>query len=257
MIYEIIPPCDELKNWVSHFWTGTRDTVSGKPDTTYYVIAGSLTELVFAFNRAGMHSDLQFSAVQGHTHVPAQFSVDGFGHLLGVSLYSYAVPDLFHISASELNAEFISTDVFLGQEGAFLNEKMAAAATTQQRVQLLSDYFISRLKKRKREDALITGAVQEIRRCRGHVKINEWAREFCLSPKQFNRRFNAYTGFTPKLYSRILRFESVIRNYSNTARLTETAYASGYYDQAHFNHDFKSFSGFSPTDFRKMGEDQR
>jgi hypothetical protein len=63
MKYTIIPPCDKLKDLVSHFWTGTWDTTLQKPNATYYVIANSLTEIIFAFNGSNKYSDLLFSTV--------------------------------------------------------------------------------------------------------------------------------------------------------------------------------------------------
>jgi transcriptional regulator GlxA family with amidase domain len=33
--------------------------------------------------------------------------------------------------------------------------------------------------------------------------------------------------------------------------MTEIAYATGYYDQAHFNRDFKFFAGTNPKEFRQ------
>lgn len=256
MIHEVISPCEALKDLISHFWVGTWDTTSQKPHTTYYVVANSLTEITFAFNGNHPAADLLFSAVQGHTHRPNQFTVDGFYHLIGVSFYSHAIPRLFNIPASELNHAFISLDTFLGQEGVILNEKIALAQNTPQRIELLSACFMTMLKKPQLEDPLISRAIKAIRSSNGKTKIEDLANTFCLSQKQFNRRFKAFSGFNPKTYSRIIRFESVIQTYPHTANLTETAYAHDYYDQAHFIHEFKSFTGFAPGDFWKLGEAQ-
>jgi AraC-like DNA-binding protein len=38
-------------------------------------------------------------------------------------------------------------------------------------------------------------------------------------------------------------------NYSKNKSFTEIAFDSGYYDQAHFIHDFNGFSGMTPTDY--------
>lgn len=254
MEYKVIPPCEALREFVSHFWVGSWDVKSYQPKRTYYVVANSLTEITFAFNGKDKHSDLLFSVVQGHTHLPRQFSVDGFYHLMGVSLYSYAIPALFKMPASELSKEFIPLNIILGQDGKILNERIALATTTQERISILSDYLRSVLEKQQLEDKLIINAIQEIRSCSGETKIKDLANDFCLSQKQFNRRFKQFSGFNPKMYSRIVRFESVINKHSNQSRLTEIAHANGYYDQAHFIHEFQSFTGFCPTDFWKISE---
>lgn len=257
MEYLIVPPCEELKDVVRHFWIGTWDIHSQKPNRTYYVIANSLTEITFAFSSNAKHSELLFSAIQGHTHLPKQFSVTGFYHLLGVAFHSYAIPSLFNIPALELNKEFISLDTFLGPEGRILTEKIALAANTQERIQILSNYFISVLSKQRLEDKLIVNAIKEIKESNGKLKINTLANNFCLSQKQFTRRFKEFSGFSPKMYSRIIRFESTIQSYSNLSNLTDITYANGYYDQAHFIHDFKAFTGYNPTQFWKIGEEHK
>ena len=252
--YEIITPCNELKDLIHHFWVASWDGITSKPNTQYYVIASTVTEIVFAFKNECRQSDLLFSTVQGHTYVPDQFPVDGFYHLIGVSFYSYALPSFFNIPASALTKEFISLSTFLGSEGDTLNEKIALASSTQQRINIISNYLISRLKKQKLEDTLITNAIKTINRSRGNIHIANLAHHFCLSQKQFNRRFKAFSGFGPKTYSRIVRFESVISNHPNPSRLTDISYLHGYYDQAHFIHEFKSFTGFTPTEFWKLSE---
>jgi len=254
MKYEVIQPCEELKDVISHFWVGTWDAKTQEPNSTYYVVANSLTEITFAFHSIDLHSDLLFSAVQGHTQLPNQFSVLGFYHLIGVSFHSYAIPLLFNIPSTELNNEFLSLDTFLGSDGSLLNEKVAFAKSTQERIVLLSNFFISILRKRQLVDQPIIKAIKLIKKSSGLVRINELASNSSLSQKQFGRRFKEFSGFNPKTYSRIVRFESVISNYAKPTNFTQLAHENGYYDQAHFIREFKSFSGHNPTEFWKIND---
>ena len=52
----------------------------------------------------------------------------------------------------------------------------------------------------------------------------------------------------------MIRFQSAIQNINRdyTLTLTDLALKLGYYDQAHFIHDFKSFSGMTPKKYLKM-----
>lgn len=254
MNYQLIPPGHKLQNFISHFWVGSWDRTTQKPNTTHYSIASSLTEITFAFEDSDQNAEFLFSVVQGHTHLPVQHQVSGFYHLIGVAFYSYAIPLLFNIPASDLNQEFISLNTFLGSEGDYLNDQLAAAQSTAERIQILSNYFENRIIHQQPKDPLISHAIQEIKYLNGEVKIDALADQYHLSHKQFNRRFKEFSGFNPKLYSRILRFESMLKSYPYRKTLTEVAYESGYYDQSHFIHDFKSFTGFSPQDFWKLNQ---
>ncbi|MFC3199923.1 helix-turn-helix domain-containing protein [Parapedobacter deserti] len=245
MSYITIPPCEALNGFVSHFWSASWAAQTVEANPTYYQTANSLTEIAFAFRG----SDLVFSTVQGHTHRHGQFPAGGFYHMLGVSLYSHAVPFLFHMPASELNGRFFSLETLLGKDGKVLVEKIALASTTQDRIRILSDHFVSWLRQQRLGDPLIKHAAQLIRQYKGNVNIESLSGHFCLSQKQFERRFKAASGFNPKLFARIVRFETVLNTYPSYISLTDAAYANGYYDQAHFINDFKAFAGYSPNKF--------
>ncbi|RPE08170.1 AraC family transcriptional regulator [Chitinophaga lutea] len=248
MSYTTIQPCEELKAYISHFWVATWQEQLPAAGSTYYVTASSLTELAFGF--AG--PDLMWSSAQGHTCNHGQYPAGGFYGLFGVSMYSHAVPALFHLPASELNDRFLSLDTLLGNDGKMMEERIAMAANTQERIGILTGYFMAQVKREKLRDSLISNAARYIRIHSGMANIVNISRTCCLSQKQFERRFKAFTGFNPKLYARIVRFETTLNNYARYHSLTEAAHANGYYDQAHFIRDFRTFAGYSPVRFLEL-----
>jgi AraC-like DNA-binding protein len=57
-------------------------------------------------------------------------------------------------------------------------------------------------------------------------------------------------GLTPKRFLRVTRFQRVIESLSCRTAVVDwadLAVRCGYYDQSHFVHDFRSFSGFTPA----------
>ena len=73
-----------------------------------------------------------------------------------------------------------------------------------------------------------------------------------LSAKRFIERFNREVGMTPKRYCRIRRFQRAVAraHHGNSVDWTQVALECGYFDQAHFIHDFRSFAGVTPTDYQ-------
>ncbi|NTV78889.1 MAG: AraC family transcriptional regulator, partial [Clostridiales bacterium] len=61
--------------------------------------------------------------------------------------------------------------------------------------------------------------------------------------------FVEYIGISPKLFSRVIRFQkSLDYIFSNTSLdIYQMVYELGYYDHAHFIHEFKEFCLFSPS----------
>ncbi len=90
-----------------------------------------------------------------------------------------------------------------------------------------------------------------IENSKGQVKTLEIAQEVCLGIKQFERNFSKYVGLNPKKFASIVRFQNVLqmkRKFKN-ANMYQLAFENGYYDQSHFNHDFKSLTDLTPRNF--------
>jgi transcriptional regulator GlxA family with amidase domain len=81
--------------------------------------------------------------------------------------------------------------------------------------------------------------------------VRDIARHIGLSQRRFIQVFTEEIGMTPKLFSRVQRFQRTIALVRQTtapdwARL---AVDCGYFDQSHLIRDFLMFSGFSPADY--------
>ncbi|RYG11720.1 MAG: AraC family transcriptional regulator [Burkholderiales bacterium] len=81
------------------------------------------------------------------------------------------------------------------------------------------------------------------------------ARELGSSPRQLGELFRQQVGMTPKRYLRLRRFHQVVNHVGNGAgdrnRIDWAGIAldCGYHDQAHLAHEFREFSGVTPTAF--------
>jgi AraC-like DNA-binding protein len=73
-----------------------------------------------------------------------------------------------------------------------------------------------------------------------------------LSAKRFIERFEVEVGLTPKRYCRIRRFQRALTlaNRGRQVEWTRVALDCGYFDQAHFIHDFRGFAGLTPTGYQ-------
>ena len=72
-----------------------------------------------------------------------------------------------------------------------------------------------------------------------------------MSAKRFIERFKAQVGVSPKRFCRIRRFQHALAqaHRGHEVDWPQVALESGYYDQAHFIHEFRSFSGLTPTGY--------
>jgi AraC-like DNA-binding protein len=72
-----------------------------------------------------------------------------------------------------------------------------------------------------------------------------------LSAKRFIERFKRDVGVTPKRYCRIRRFQKAVTQAHRGADVdwAHVALDCGYFDQAHFIHDFRAFAGITPAGY--------
>ncbi|MCL1847627.1 MAG: helix-turn-helix domain-containing protein [Coriobacteriia bacterium] len=87
----------------------------------------------------------------------------------------------------------------------------------------------------------------------GMTDLEEMQRMTGYSKRYCRERFKADHGITPKQYSTIMRFQGTLKQLmrGGEGSLTSLAANNGYFDQAHFIHDFRHFTNQSPSRFRK------
>jgi transcriptional regulator GlxA family with amidase domain len=90
----------------------------------------------------------------------------------------------------------------------------------------------------------------------GQIQVKEVARQSHYSGRQLNRLFLVQIGMNVKDFIRLTRFNYVLKHIQKSpcffAALSQQA---GYFDQAHFDKDFKAISGVTPQKYLKTMSD--
>jgi len=97
---------------------------------------------------------------------------------------------------------------------------------------------------------LINHVMTELRQEDFFDNIKNVASRYGITSRYLQKLFSNHTGLTPKLYSKINRFQNSLRLVAkkNTS-LTTIAYECGYFDQSHFIREFKAFTGVLPSTY--------
>jgi AraC-like DNA-binding protein len=249
--YHIIEPVPELRDIVRFFWTFEGHATDSDP-YILRTVANGCPELLFHYkgdfeeiSRDKSKRSSFITGIHGQTDQHRRFRVhESFG-IFGVYLYPYALNSVFGIPAIELTNELPDLESVLGRDSAKIIDRMHTANNNSERLSMITDYLVRQRRQIKQQE--IMHVVQTIINKQGDVSIPDLSAQFFRSHRQFERTFKEQTGFTAKTFSRIVRFNSLLQRPRNTQRpLTEIALDFGYYDQSHFIHDFKSFSGYKP-----------
>ncbi len=116
------------------------------------------------------------------------------------------------------------------------------------------DALFLRLLECRPDDHPLFPALQALRRTRGIVPtIGELASACCYSERHLSRVAGAQLGLGLKAYLRVLRVNQAIYDLKNIG--LDGALAHGYFDQAHFIHDFKDICGTTPRAFLQNKSD--
>jgi len=90
-------------------------------------------------------------------------------------------------------------------------------------------------------------AVEHLERTRGQIGIRSLADRIGWSSRQFQRRFKASVGISPRLFGRMQRFQGVFHAIEGfSSGWVNAAVDCGYFDQAHLIRDCREFSGKTP-----------
>ena len=155
---------------------------------------------------------------------------------------------LFSVPAEELTNNDFDGEAVLGRRFGELERRMGDESSFTDRVRVADEYLCAR-RAVLDSDGAIAHTASEILLRAGCVRVSDLAHTAGLGIRQFERRFRYEIGIPPKLYARIVRFETALRRKAAApaTQWTDIAHILGYHDQMHMVHDFNTLSGNSPT----------
>ncbi len=120
---------------------------------------------------------------------------------------------------------------------------------------MLEVELLARLAERRTRHPAVGYALSEFRRGPHASRVSRVSGAIGLSQRRFIQVFRQEVGLTPKLFCRVRRFQRVLsRIYRHEdIEWADVAVGCGYFDQAHFIHDFRAFSGINPTAYLAAG----
>jgi AraC-like DNA-binding protein len=158
------------------------------------------------------------------------------------------------IPLNELNDEYLEADCVFSKDIQFVNEQFHHAKNYSEMVTIANQFVARVIKKVVKESHPLDAVAQLMLKHDAAISLDWLARESCLSIKQFERNFKDRTGVTPKLFSRLIRFDNAFRIKNAKPHLDwlSVAIDCNYYDYQHLVRDYKDFTGFSPKAFHQM-----
>jgi AraC-like DNA-binding protein len=200
---------------------------------------------------AGRASEQLSSFVVGlhdrHAVVEAPGSQEG----VQIDLMPLAARTLLGVPMHTLSNRVIDLDDLTASFWPHLTERLQAIPSWAERFHWLDSLIATRLGGALGPSTAATRAWRRLSETGGQLRTAALARELGSSRQYLCNRFHEELGLSPKTLSRVLRLQHALERLERhgETRLAEIAQAAGYYDQAHFNRDFRDFTGSTPTEF--------
>ncbi len=182
------------------------------------------------------------------------------GRMVIVAFKKGAAHPFYPFPMIELTNSVVMADLVFGKSILDLREKLLFSKSTSEMFYLVELFLLGRAGDKLHESTTsncIKYAISNIISKPTLSNFHNLSDQIAYSQKHFIDLFKGQVGLSPKQYLKIIRFQKAIYEIETNRSIHWSGIAaeSGFYDQAHFIHDFKDFSGFTPNDYikRKSG----
>src|SRR5262249_35099192 len=145
------------------------------------------------------------------------------------------------LPAGDLANTHVDLETLWGPPAGRLRERLCEARTSAQRFQLLQEALLSRLCHRVEQHYAVSAALEMFGKNQAGPIVRKAAKYLGLSERRFIQVFKAEVGMTPKLFSRIQRFQQTrtFNQQNPWLNWADLALDFGYFDQSHLIREFQ------------------
>ncbi len=255
-MYKEYSPCNILSPYIDKYWE-----YKGQPEygRRISIPPYGCTDFVFTLGKAvnDVNNNLEMQPYRSYfvgpmnTHTELVAFADNV-NVFGIRFLPCGLYHLMGLPLDELvNHKCEASDLTNVFDESFV-EKLCNQHDTEDLIGVIDEFLIRYLSKHDSKiDRKILFAVDKINRDKGMLSMRSLMADVCLCQRHFERKFKIYTGYSPKEYSRIVKFWNAIDLLRNTSydNLLSTALLAGYYDVPHLSREVKRLSGNTPSSF--------
>jgi len=257
MIYQYIAPNPALREFVrdylvAHFIFNKDQEIPFKPyspkpeQTITFLPKGGLTIHNPLTNEMRVAPVISISGQQVSRY---NFYLTSEYLMLRVHFRPGALYRLLRIPLSEFTDCWFDAGSVISHEIREVNERLANCLSYAEMIAIVEDYLLGKVRMVKTDAHPIDRVASCLFTNPFKFSLDWLAKQACLCPRQFNRKFTERLGVGPKLYSRVVRFYQAYQykeNHPQDDWLT-VALLFGYTDYQHMVKDFREFAQVTPN----------
>ena len=243
--YQEIRPAKDvaLSNFVYCFWQLKTQRQLDRP-FVYRVVSDGCIDIFFNHKRPTENF------VMGFCRKATEFSIGQTFDYIGIRFFPTAFPILYGTNAKTLSNQSQELKLVLPELSNWITTHIAPLHSLEKVIEQLTLKLTQHVEKGGfKHDQRFLNALNLIFRRKGYLDT-EKELSTGLSPRQLRRVFNFYIGTTAKTFSNVVRFQHILNAKPSKLSLKENKlYLDvGFFDQAHFIKNFKTFYGVTPSE---------
>jgi AraC-like DNA-binding protein len=257
MHFQFVTPCALLKEYISHY--SIMETSSSESGITERVVPVEHMQLMFHYKdpfavclpEGGLNRQPR-SIISGLNSSYSDVTAMGESGVIFIAFKPAGACHFFRFPLGDMEDRSIDMADIFSREIRQAEEQLAIAVTNEERIGVVEQFLLKRYSPISRYDeALIGKGIRLIQESSGNLTASGLATRLSVTSKTLERKFSAFVGKTPGQYAKLIRFRQILAGFGSNHKvsLTEHAFLNGYFDQAHFIHDFKKYSGHTPKEF--------
>lgn len=231
--------------------------------TQWRILPSGKVELIFQLGTVAQMRSARIISKQDHPlnlrcflsglHTgPIALSFDTF-HNFGIQMKPFAVRALFGIPSCEIRDYYIAGETVM-KALAEVEDLLGSAGSFAERAAFVERWLLARVNEMAglHQAIALHRAIDKITTLRLAGENRSIERYLGYSRTHTFRLFNDWFGLPARAYQRLMQFVKTIQLlHQPEERLLEIGLVTGYYDQAHFIHAFKTFAGMTPKEYRQ------
>jgi len=242
MSYHEYSPHPALSNYIDAYWTINTGNI-GQPKL-HRILPDGCTDIIFNKGETIYRPDQQQAMLSEESYLVGIMTtytetMESSGNsILGIRFKPGAITAFYHLDLSEI------TDTAVPYKDNLLREIVYRSTNL---VHDLNFYFLQKLPS---QPLAINAVLAEIHNSAGQISVAELIKKYAMSERKLERLFNKDVGVSIKAMTRLIRFKhalQVIQNNAAKQSLSDIAYTTGYYDQAHLCNEIKAYTGYTPS----------
>ena len=241
------PPHPTLHPHVGRYWGFTER--SGAPVRRREIPGESIVTILSFGPELRVDEAPRTSFVAGLTEASVVTEHEGVSHGIEVNFTPLGARMIFGVPMHVFTNEVVPFEDVWGRGASELLERLYEVREWTARFDLLDAVLAVRLARATAVPAAVDWAWRRLVEEHGRLAVHELTRELRCSRRYLAAQFREHVGLTPKATARILRFRLAVDLLERGRDFERIAHSCGYYDQAHFNRDFREFAGSTPTQF--------